>query len=128
MQKEKNQYHHYIPRFILRNFAINKYERIFVSNVMVSKKQKQNFKKKNKEDALLQVYDRKNNQFGISFVSKTYGIVNMYKDFNHEDAMRVEGKLSTLETQASNVIHNIVNASQNGNQVDLSSTDLNNLR
>ncbi|RIB16220.1 hypothetical protein C2G38_2091493 [Gigaspora rosea] len=54
--------------------------------------------------------------------------MNMYKDFNHESVMRVEDKLSKLEMQASEVIRNIVNASQNENQVVLSSTSLDNLR
>ncbi|CAG8721835.1 22325_t:CDS:1 [Dentiscutata erythropus] len=125
---QKDQYHHYIPRFILRNFAINNHERIFVSNGTLSKKQKQRFKETNKKDALLQVYYINSNQFDTSPVSKTYGNINMYKDFNHENVMRVEDKLSKLEMQASDVIRNIVNASQNENQVVLSSTSLNNLR
>ncbi|CAG8738122.1 11371_t:CDS:1 [Dentiscutata erythropus] len=125
---QKDQYHHYIPRFILRNFAINSHERIFESNGTLSKKQKKIFKKKNKDNALLQVYNRNNNQFDISPVSKTYGITNMYEDFNHENVMQVEKKLCKLETQASDVIHNIVNASQKENQVILSSTSLDNLR
>ncbi|KAF0548956.1 hypothetical protein F8M41_025578 [Gigaspora margarita] len=125
---EKDQYHHYIPRFILRNFAINNHERIFMSNGTFSKKQKQRFKEKNKKDAFLQVYYKNSNQFDTSLVSKTYGNMNMYKDFNHENVMRVEDKLSKLEMQAADVIHNIVNASQKGNQVVLSSTSLDNLR
>ncbi|CAG8830462.1 27364_t:CDS:1, partial [Racocetra persica] len=58
-----------------------------------------------------------NDQFGISSVSKTYGIKNMYKDFNYkDDVMRVENKLSVLEMQASDIIHNIVNTSQKESQ------------
>ncbi|KAG9302056.1 hypothetical protein G9A89_021100 [Geosiphon pyriformis] len=29
----EDQYHHYIPRFLLRNFAINNYERIFSQSI-----------------------------------------------------------------------------------------------
>ncbi|CAG8546830.1 1548_t:CDS:2 [Diversispora eburnea] len=117
---QKDQYHHYIPRF-LRNFAINTYERMVVSNEKLFKKKehKRNFKNKNKSEALLQTYDRTLGQLGTSLIGKTYGYTNMYKDFDHEDMMPVENKLATLEMQASKVIHDIVRASQKESQVVL---------
>src|SRR6266540_2378162 len=126
---QQDQYHHYIPRFLLRNFAVNNYERIFVrgKKLFIQKKHKRNFKDKNKEEALLQTYDRTISQICFSLVAKTYGYTNMYKDLEHEDVMRVEKKLATLEMQASNVIHEIVKASQKESQVVLLSTALNNL-
>ncbi|CAG8504726.1 28335_t:CDS:2, partial [Dentiscutata erythropus] len=63
---------------------------IFVSNVISPNKQEQEvkkFKKKKKEKTFLQVYYRSKEQFDTSPVSKTYGIKNMYKDFNHEDVI-----------------------------------------
>ncbi|CAG8625217.1 9359_t:CDS:2 [Scutellospora calospora] len=104
---QKDQYHHYIPRYILRNFSINNYERIFTNNkkqsVSNEKQFRKQFKKKNKEEALLQVFDRAKNQL-------------------------IEIKLSDLERRASNVIRDIVNASQKDCQVVLSSNDLDDLR
>ncbi|RHZ71994.1 hypothetical protein Glove_248g33 [Diversispora epigaea] len=129
---QQNQYHHYIPRFLLRNFAINIYERIFVSNEKLlksieKKKYKQSFKNKNKLEALLQTYDRTLGKLNTSLTGKTYGYTNMYKDFDDKDVMRVEKKLATLEMQASKVIHDILRASQKENQVVLLSVELNNL-
>ncbi|RIA86209.1 hypothetical protein C1645_780117 [Glomus cerebriforme] len=128
-QEQKDQYHHYIPRFLLRNFAINYYERIFVNNKNLFKQRghKRNFRDKNKEEALLQTYDRTKSQFDVSLVAKTYGIENMYKDFNHEDVMRVESKLAKLEGQVARVIHDIVRTSQKESQIVLLNTDLNDL-
>ncbi|KAG9302082.1 hypothetical protein G9A89_021126 [Geosiphon pyriformis] len=126
----EDQYHHYIPRFLLRNFAINNYERIFVSKekLFKQKNQKQNFRNKNKAEALLQIYDRKIGQLGISLVAKTFGYLNMYKDLNHEDAMHVEDKLSKLEEKASKVVRDIIKASQVESQIVLVRRDLSNLR
>src|SRR3954447_26996231 len=99
MQEQKDQYHHYIPRFLLRNFAIDKYERTFVEEqqkkkVQKTKQQKKKQQKKKKiEVELLQMFNRKENRLGVSFIRKTYGYKNMYKDLNHEDVMHVEEKL-----------------------------------
>uniref|UniRef100_A0A1D1YZY9 Myosin-14 n=1 Tax=Anthurium amnicola TaxID=1678845 RepID=A0A1D1YZY9_9ARAE len=133
------QYHHYIPRFLLRNFAIDKYERKFegnINNVKQRKKKGQkgnkDFKKQKREDQrkaeLLQTYDREKNQLGVSLISKTYGHWNMYKDLNNEHVMHVEEKLSKLEGQASKTIQDILKASQVQNQVVLLRKGLEDLR
>ncbi|CAI2185524.1 2692_t:CDS:1 [Funneliformis geosporum] len=126
----QDQYHHYIPRFLLRNFAVNNYERIFVDNerLFKQKKHKRNFRNRNNKDALLQTYDRNLSQLGFSLIAKTYGYANMYKDIDHEDAMNVEKKLSKLEEQASKVIRDIIKTSQVESQIVLLRKDLGNLR
>src|SRR5690349_3704101 len=93
---QENQYHHYIPRFLLMNFAINNYGRIFVGNgnLYKEKKHTQNFKDWNKKEALLQTYDKKNSQIINYLVRETYGYENMYKDLNNKDVMYVEKELS----------------------------------
>src|SRR5438105_3044683 len=103
MNEKKDQYHHYIPRFILRNFGVDTYERVFVRGKKLLKQQN---KKKRKQE-FIQTYDRKANQLGISLIGKTYGIPNMYKDLNNENVMHVEDKLGNLEMRASRVIRNI---------------------
>jgi hypothetical protein len=50
-----DQYHHYIPRFLLRNFAIDKYERIFESNIKQQKKKSQKSQKNQRKAELLQL-------------------------------------------------------------------------
>ncbi|CAB4481612.1 hypothetical protein RhiirA5_448560 [Rhizophagus irregularis] len=117
-----DQYHHYIPRFLLRNFAIDKYERIFESNI------KQQKKKNRRKAELLQTYDRNKDQLGVYLISRTYGYQNMYKDLNNKDVMHVEERLAKLERRASETIHNIVKASRVENQVVLLRRDLGELR
>ncbi|GBB90544.1 hypothetical protein RclHR1_17530002 [Rhizophagus clarus] len=127
---QRDQYHHYIPRFLLRNFAANNYERIFVSDkrLFKEKKHKRNFKNKNKEEAFLQTYDRTTGQLGSSLVAKTYGYTNMYKDLDNEDVMHVEKKLGKLEERASKVVRDIISASQEKSQIILLRRDLEDLR
>src|SRR5690348_8928490 len=116
MNKTEDQYHHYIPRFILRNFAIDNYERVFVRGKKLLKQQK---RQKRQKPELIQTYDRKINQLGISPIGRTYGIQNMYRDLNNENVMHVEDKLRKLERQASKVIRDIINESQVESQVIL---------
>ncbi|RIA89091.1 hypothetical protein C1645_738901 [Glomus cerebriforme] len=52
----------------------------------------------------------------------------MYKDLNNEDVMHVENKLSELERQASETIHNIVSVSQTKDKIVLIRKDLEDLR
>ncbi|CAG8518434.1 14504_t:CDS:1 [Acaulospora morrowiae] len=127
------QYHHYIPRFLLRNFAIDKYERVFEGNI---KQQQRKGRRKNKglkkesrrKAEILQTYDRKKEQLGTSLIGETYGYRDMYKDFNNNDVMHVEEKLSKLECRASKTIKDILEASQEQNQVVLLRKDLEDLR
>ncbi|CAG8821556.1 12683_t:CDS:2, partial [Racocetra fulgida] len=50
---------------------------------------------------------------------RTYGDINMYKDLNHNDTMRVENKLSKLEEKASKVVKDIIETSQSNGQIVL---------
>ncbi|KAF0483163.1 hypothetical protein F8M41_023331 [Gigaspora margarita] len=101
---ERNEYHHYIPKFILRNFAIENFN--------------QNQTKKKEES--LQIYDRAKDRLGISPIARTYGGINMYKDLNHDDTMHVERKLANLEEKASKVVKDIIiEASQTNGKIIL---------
>ncbi|KAF0556432.1 hypothetical protein F8M41_015345 [Gigaspora margarita] len=123
---DKEQKHHYIPRFILRNFAINNYERKFV---MSPNYQHQVLSYKNNKYYLhLQTYNRADNQLGVSLIRDTYEYQNMYIDLNNEKVMHIENELSVLERKASKVIRDIIEKSQNECQISLLRKDLNNLR
>ncbi|CAG8703980.1 14898_t:CDS:1 [Acaulospora morrowiae] len=118
-----HQYHHYIPRFLLRNFAIDKYERIFYE-VNIAQQQYESRKKAE----LLQIYDRKKDKLGISLIANTYGYWDMYKDLNNTDVMHVEEKLSKLEGSVAITIKKILKASQEKNKVVLLRKYLEDLR
>ncbi|CAG8663113.1 12187_t:CDS:1 [Acaulospora morrowiae] len=128
-----SQYHHYIPRFLLRNFAIDKYERIFEGNIKQQQRKGQRknkgFKKESRRKAeILQTYDREKDQLGTSLIGETYGYRDMYKDFNNKDVMHVEERLSKLEGIASKTIKYILKESQEQNQVVLFRKNLEDLR
>ncbi|CAG8457637.1 11959_t:CDS:1 [Diversispora eburnea] len=126
IKEEKGSYHHYIPRFILRNFAIDNYDRVFVNNKKIFNQNKKFWKKRREE--LLQTYDRIVDELEFSLISKTYGCKNMYKDFNHEDAENVEKKLAKLEGQSSKVIRDIIEVSEREIHITLLRKDLEDLR
>ncbi|RHZ47780.1 hypothetical protein Glove_567g27 [Diversispora epigaea] len=127
IKEKKGPYHHYIPRFILRNFAIDNYERVFVSSKKIFN-QHQKFWLNKRKGELLQTYDRTENKLGFSLIPKTYGYENMYKDLNHEDAENVEKKLAKLEGQSSKVIRDIIEASKGKSHIILLRKDLEDLR
>ncbi|CAG8771315.1 9904_t:CDS:1 [Dentiscutata erythropus] len=124
---QKDEYHHYIPRFILRNFATDNYERIFTSNKELFSQKKKLWKSKKKGE-FLQTYDRANDQLGTSLISRIYGDTNMYKDLNHDDTMRVEKKLAILEEKASKVIRDIIETSQTKSRIVLLRKNISDLR
>ncbi|CAG8716918.1 25992_t:CDS:1 [Dentiscutata erythropus] len=124
---QKNEYHHYIPRFILRNFAIDNYENVFTNNRKLFG-QKQKFWKSKRKGEFLQTYNRANNQLGTSLIARIYGYTNMYEDLNNNDTMHVEKKLSILEEKASKVVRDIIETSQTKSQIVLLRKNLADLR
>ncbi|RIB23413.1 hypothetical protein C2G38_2072869 [Gigaspora rosea] len=124
---QESEYHHYIPRFILRKFSIDNRERVFSNNKKLFN-QKQKFWKSKKKGESLQTYDRANDKLGTSLIARIYGDTNMYEDLNHDDKMRVEKKLAVLEEKASKVIRDIIETSQMKSQIILLRKNLADLR
>ncbi|CAG8729855.1 14054_t:CDS:1, partial [Acaulospora morrowiae] len=119
--------------FLLRNFAIDKYERVFEGNIKQQQRKGQRKKKGVKKESrrkaeILQTYDREKDQLGTSLIGDTYGYQDMYKDLNNKDVMHVEEKLSKLEGMASKTIKRILEESQEQNKVVLFRKNLEALR
>ena len=105
----KNQYHHYIPRFVLRNFALDSHLR------------------HSKERHDIYLYSIKSKDLRIADVDKEYGIRNMYSDIeNTKDVNYVEIELSKLEQTASKVINEFLDLSRD--QFTIVSSELNSLK
>lgn len=96
-----NQYHHYIPRFILKNFSIDK----------------------NKED--IKIYNINEDEINISKIKKSYGIKNMYKDLDEKDVMYVEKKISKFESICANIINKI---KKEDNVININRQDVENIK
>ncbi len=86
---EPSQYHHFIPRFLLRNFAVFK----------TSKKSKNRAQE-------LTALDLQSGDFKQGDVGKTFGVVDMYRDFEgaNQDQHKLEKKLAVLESEAGKIV------------------------
>ncbi|KAK2764586.1 hypothetical protein FQN54_009281 [Arachnomyces sp. PD_36] len=113
-----SQYHHYIPRFILRNFSHP------FKPPKLPKGQKPNGKRKGKKgpyrgDPMLYTIDMDSPsaQISESPVSTTFGKTDMYRDFeNAPNQHIIEQKLSRLESDAARIIKKIRDAHEGWKQ------------
>ncbi|KAJ3554457.1 hypothetical protein NP233_g12418 [Leucocoprinus birnbaumii] len=105
------QYHHYIPRFILRSF-------LETHGPPKTKKQRsRDYLKSRKgiETELLHVYDLSTRSLRSLPVSKAFGEVNLYADSsNTVNLNHVEKKLALLENQAAQTVADIRGAMPRG--------------
>ena len=92
-----SQYHHFIPRFLLYNFAS------FKNPGKVVNKTSQKGKNRKPKPQKLTVLDLKAGDFNTGDVGETFGMVDMYRDFDQadQDQHRLEKQLSVLESKAS---------------------------
>ena len=109
IQETKSQYHHYIPRFTLRNFAHP------FQPQNVSGRQRQRNKRKRQKghypgEEMIYAINLAGTEPQITEtpVASTFGQMDMYRDFaNAPNQHKVEQKLSRLESNAARIIHKI---------------------
>lgn len=105
----KDQYHHFIPRFILRNFALDDH--------LTHSRERHEIYQYSANDSHVQVSD----------VDTSYGVTNMYLDVQDLTNLNiVELELSNLEQQASTVINRILDLSLE--EITLTFSELSSLR
>ena len=105
----RNQYHHYIPRFVLRNFALDDHV------------------KHARERQDIYHYSLTNGHLRIARVDTTYGVSNMYSDIrNVSDINYVEKELGKLEQIASDVVKQLLNPSKS--EFTITATELDALK
>lgn len=91
----KSQYQHYIPRFILRNFALDDHL------------------KHSKERHNIYYYDVKEGNVRIVDVDTAYGMTDMYADIQKPDDVNyIEFEISRLEQKASGIIKRLMDVSE----------------
>ncbi|KAH4087219.1 hypothetical protein HBH69_185350 [Parastagonospora nodorum] len=93
MASNKSQYHHYIPRFILKQFSHGKVEI-----------------KRGVFDDVVNVCELPSEQFRARQVGKCCGSQDLYYDSNTIDPMRIEHLFSKLESRTSMVFSKIRDA------------------
>lgn len=96
-----SQYHHFIPRFILRNFASSSQP---PSGPSQSSKRRQ----KKRRNAFINSIDLESGNIGPSWISEEFGIRDMYREGNKDDAFELEKRLSELERQAAEIIQRAI--------------------
>ncbi|KEY65508.1 hypothetical protein S7711_09298 [Stachybotrys chartarum IBT 7711] len=110
MAATPSQFHHYIPRFILKHFAYTSHNIRTKSSV---------------QDGLLHVFDVSSRQFSLGEVKKTCGTQNLYYDANNTDPMRIEDLFSKLESKTSTMFHKISTAVTEGHDhIDILEKDI----
>ena len=109
IQETKSQYHHYIPRFTLRNFA-----HPFQPQNVSGRHRQRNKHKRQKghysgEEMIYAIHLAGiEPQITETPVASTFGQMDMYRDFaNAPNQHEVEQKLSRLESNAARIIHKI---------------------
>jgi Protein of unknown function (DUF4238) len=100
IQPEGSQYHHFIPRFILRHFA-HPYKPVAGS--------KRHRKVPRKDDPMLYTIDlAANGEVVESPVAKSFGLTDMYRDLQHMGNQHdLEKRLAKLECEVGQIIANI---------------------
>ncbi|KAF8461610.1 hypothetical protein BDZ91DRAFT_683893 [Kalaharituber pfeilii] len=108
----ENEYHHFIPRFVLRQFATRRARRIDFQNPFIN------------------LYDMGSSTIvPAADVHRSYGNYDMYRDASAADQMHIEDALAVLEGQASRIIKRIKTALAKGeNSVTLTRVERNDIR
>ena len=99
---ERPQYHHFIPRFLLRNFAVFKNPGKIVPRTSTKTKNRAAPKPQK-----LTVLNLKSGTFDQGDVGDTFGIVDLYRDFKESagrDQQKLERELSVLESAAGEIV------------------------
>lgn len=100
----KSQYHHFIPRLILRGFTQD--DQVSSMPNVPARASKKQWKKRNRpgKDGLLHFIDIKDGRVDQDFLSSRYGLKDMYRNLADVDQHRLEKKLAILETAVGNLI------------------------
>ena len=98
-----SQYHHFVPRFLLRNFAV------FKNPGKVVQKTSKKSKNRPPRPQRLNILNLKSGAFEQGDVGDTFGIVDMYRDFEKAgpDQQKLERELSVLESAAGVIIAHV---------------------
>ena len=98
-QKTESQYHHFIPRFLLRNFAV------FKNPGKITPKTSRNKKQRAPAPTRLNLLNLETGALEQADVAHTFGFVDLYRDFDASEPEQhdLEKRLSRLESDASEI-------------------------
>lgn len=96
----RTQYHHFIPRLILRGFRQDSNNSITTT---LTRKQKRKLNNSDK-DGLLHFIQTSDGTLGTNLLSTHYGMEDMYRDMHSVNQYALEEELSKLESKAGEVL------------------------
>ena len=96
---ERSQYHHFIPRFILRGFE----DIVQPPTATAASLSKAKQKKQQRRNAVLKLIRTSDGGWTSQRVARQYGLVDMYRDETAPHQHALEVKLSKLETQVGHI-------------------------
>ena len=107
---KSSQYHHFVPRFLLRNFAV------FKNPGRVVQKTSKKTKNRPPRPQRLNILNLKSGAFEQKDVGDTFGIVDLYRDFEKAgpDQQKLERELSVLESAAAEVVARVLKTYEAG--------------
>ncbi|KAG0044896.1 hypothetical protein BGZ83_009829 [Gryganskiella cystojenkinii] len=111
------QFHHYIPRFILKtfseNFNLKSSETVYIAATYFSqagtglKVENRRAKQRRLGHHYINLYHAQDHTSILNDVSLSYGVKNMYRDVTLKDSMKFEKLLSGLESTSAHFIRKI---------------------
>ena len=109
-QKTGSQYHHFIPRFLLRNFAV------FKNPGKITPKTSKNKKKRAPVPTRLNLVNLEKRALEQADVAHTFGFVDLYRDFDASEPEQhdLEKRLSRLEGDASEIFKKATRMQEGG--------------
>lgn len=109
-QKTESQYHHFIPRFLLRNFAV------FKNPGKITPKTSRNKKKRAPAPTRLNLLNLETGVLEQADVAHTFGFVDLYRDFDASEPEQhdLEKWLSRLEGDASEIFRKATRMQEEG--------------
>lgn len=109
-QKTRSQYHHFIPRFLLRNFAV------FKNPGKITPKTSRNKKQRAPAPTRLNLLNLETGALEQADVAHTFGFVDLYRDFDASEPEQhdLEKRLSRLEGDASEIFRKAKRMQEDG--------------
>ena len=109
-QETRSQYHHFIPQFLLRNFAV------FKNPGKITPRTSKNKKKPAPAPSRLNLLNLETKALEQADVAHTFGFVDLYRDFDASEPEQhdLEKRLSRLESDASEVFRKATRMQEGG--------------
>ena len=108
----RSQYHHFIPRFILKNFAV------FKNPGKIKTRSGGGRKRSAPDPSRLNMLDLEKGTLTQNDVATTFGFIDMYRDMTPSatDPFNLERRLSQLESSAGQIVANVKRAHETGRE------------